>query len=664
MAEPDTKTALTRIAGLARSGRMADAAVMAASAVADHPGDLTLLALAGAIETYRGESASALRYLQPAFALRPGDIVIRSNLAEALFKTGDAVAALALCDDASVNDPQGHRLARLGAAIAQDLDQDERAVALYRIVLDRDRADWASWNNLGNALAAVGRMDDAVAALSEAAAAAPDAPPIRLNLGETLLVAGRIEEGLAVLMQASADFPDDPHPSLALFRHHTATGDDGAAYAAMTEAARRAPARADIQADFGQVAGHRNDFAIAEAAFGRALADNPGFTPAVVGLAGVLERVNREAELDGLRDRAARGGAEMRALAFIDALQLKREDQFEAALAALDAAGDVVTPSRVWQLRGQLLDRLGRYDEAFAAFAAMNEAWFDDASQPRQRAAAYREDLAAARQLVTAEWLAQWSPAPALARRSPVFLVGFPRSGTTLLDTMLMAAPAVKVLEEEPFIADLELELGGVGALPGLSDSAIIAARERYFALAGGVVPLAPDTLIIDKHPMHLNKVPMIRRLFPDARFILAMRHPLDVVLSCFITNFRLNAAMANFLDLGDAAALYDQTFGSWEQARAGFALDVVEVRYEDLVADPERVLRPVFAAFDLPWPQGDFDHRTAARERGVVRTASYAQVTQPIYARAAGRWRHYEAHLQSVEPMLARWIERHGYGA
>jgi tetratricopeptide (TPR) repeat protein len=663
MAEPDHHETLTRIAGLARSGRMDAAAAMAAVAVDGAPGDVALLALAGAIASYRGDAVGALRYLRPAHALRSDDVVIRSHLAEALFGTGDEAGALALCDDASARHPHGQKLARLGGNLAQAQEDHERAVSLYRIVVEREPGDWASWNNLGNALSALDRLNEAVAALTEAVKAAPDAPPIQLNLGVTLLQAGRTDEALAVLNRAIVAFSDDPHPHLALFRHYGAIGHDEAAFAAIAEAARRAPERADIQADFGHVAGQRNEFVTAEAAFERALTATPDFTAAIVGLASLLERVNREDELDALHERATAAGAEVRALAFIDALRLKRGDQFAAALTALDTAGDVLIPALLWQLRGQILDRLGRYDEAFAAFAAMNAAWFDDASQPRRRAADYREAMAQARDVVTPEWVAQWSPAPAATRRSPVFLVGFPRSGTTLLDTMLMAAPSVQVLEEEPFIADIERELGGVAALAGLSQVAIVAARDRYFALAGAVVPLDGDTILVDKHPMHLAKVPLIRRLFPDARFILAMRHPLDVVLSCFITNFRLNDAMANFLDLGDAVALYDQTFGAWEQARACFAPDVVDVRYEDLVAGPQRVLRQVFAALDLPWPDGEFDHQIAARERGVVRTASYAQVTQPVYARAAGRWRHYAAHLQAAEPVLAPWIARYGYG-
>jgi hypothetical protein len=150
-------------------------------------------------------------------------------------------------------------------------------------------------------------------------------------------------------------------------------------------------------------------------------------------------------------------------------------------------------------------------------------------------------------------------------RPAPIFLLGFPRSGTTLLDTMLMAEPRVRVLEEASIIADIEAELGGVAALSGLSADQIEAARARYFDRAGQLAELSDDSIVLDKHPMHLRHAPTIHRLFPESRFILALRHPCDVVLSCWLTNFRLNNAMASFLDLDDAAELYDAAFDQWK---------------------------------------------------------------------------------------------------
>jgi tetratricopeptide (TPR) repeat protein len=662
MSQSSPPETIAGIAALARSGRMDEAAGRVAIALATSPDDVALLALSGAIACHRGAFELAATHLRRAHAMRPDDPVIRANLADALFQTGDHAGARRLCDEPSARADRTLRLARLGAYLAQENDDADAAVAFYRIILAQMPNDWAAWNNLGNVHSAQGDAAAAVHALTEAARHAPDAPPIRVNLGQALLDAGRAAEAVAVWRAAATQFADDPHPQLALFRHLSAIGDDEGAYTALTEAARRAPERADIQADFGHIAGHRNAFVVAEAAFQRALSTAPGFTPAIVGLAAVLERVNREDELAALRRRALAEAADAPAVAFIDVLLLKRAGQFEAALAALDTVGDAVIPSRGWQLRGQLLDRVGRHDEAFCAFAAMNRAWLEDASGPKARAASYRRNIEAGLALLTPDWLASWTPAPPLNRRSPIFLVGFPRSGTTLLDTMLLTVPAVRVLEEEPFITDIEAEFGGIAALPGLSPQAIAAARERYFAQVATVTDIDDHTIVVDKHPMHLNKVPVIRRLFPDARFILALRHPCDVLLSCFITNFRLNDAMSNFLDLDDAAALYDLTFRNWLASAALFGVVAETIVYEDLVIDPAAVLRPLFEALALPWAEGQFDHRDAARARGVIRTASYAQVTEPIYRHAAGRWQRYADHLAPIRPVLEPWIRHWGY--
>ena len=265
--------------------------------------------------------------------------------------------------------------------------------------------------------------------------------------------------------------------------------------------------------------------------------------------------------------------------------------------------------------------------------------------------------------LIEPEWIAGWSPPPAAdGRAAPIFLVGFPRSGTTLLDTMLMREPRALVLEEEPILAKLEIQLGGIEALPSLSQQQLQDGRDFYFSEVAALGELRPDTIVVDKHPLHLNKVAVIQRFFPDARYIVALRHPCDVVLSCFLTNFSVNDAMANFLDLDDAADLYDLTFAHWAKASQAFGVPATTVVYERLIADTDRELRPLFDWLQLDWPGDDHDHRAAARARGVVYTASYAQVTEPIYQRAAGRWLRYVEQLGPVLERLRPWAERFGY--
>jgi hypothetical protein len=168
--------------------------------------------------------------------------------------------------------------------------------------------------------------------------------------------------------------------------------------------------------------------------------------------------------------------------------------------------------------------------------------------------------------------------------------------------------------------------------------------------------------LLIDKNPLYTLRGPLIHRVFPDARFIFALRHPCDVVLSCFMQNFRVSQMTASFLDLRNAALFYDRTMAYWEQCRALFGLDVHTVRYEDLVEDVEAQMRPLLGWLGLQWEPKVLDHQQTAQERGYIRTPSYAQVTEQVYTRASGRWTRYREQMEPVLPILAPWAERYGY--
>lgn len=654
---------LQRILIAVRGRGFDEAALQAAQALTDYPDDSRLPALAGAIEMQRGQFPRAVQLLAAAQLANPNDITIRANLAEAHYNTGDFEAALALCDNDAIAGDASGRLLRLGAYFAQECNQLDRAALLYGQIVASTPDDWSSWNNLGNVLGSLERFDEAISALQKAAEFQPRDRTIRTNLSNTLAAKGDLEPAIAGLISLADEDKSDHEPMLALSVIYRKQGREDDTYAAMAEAARRAPGIAQIRSDYGQEAAKRQDHAIAESEFEAALAIDPQLGPPYVGLASLFERMNNEERLDPLLVRAKAAGTDSQSIAYIEALVCKRGNDYAAALAALDQSGEVVVAGRRLHLRGVMLDRLKRYDDAFAAFDAMNAHWLEDPTQPSIRAQLYRDAVSRDTALVTPEWCSSWTaPAPADHWPTPTFLVGFPRSGTTLLDTMLMREPRALVLEEEPILAELEMRVGGIEALPGLDAHALREGREYYFGEVAKLEDLKPGSFVVDKHPLHLNKVPVIQRFFPDARYILALRHPCDVLLSCYLTNFQINNAMANFLDLGTAAQLYDQTFSYWEKARKLFNLPVKTVVYERLVDDTKRELRPLFDWLGLDWPGDETDHREAARARGVVYTASYAQVTEPIYTRARGRWHSYREHLAPILETMRPWAEKFGY--
>lgn len=210
----------------------------------------------------------------------------------------------------------------------------------------------------------------------------------------------------------------------------------------------------------------------------------------------------------------------------------------------------------------------------------------------------------------------------------------------------------------------LELATGVVSESPGLDWPAEIVARAQkaYFDDLARHLPPTSKGLVVDKHPFNMLRLAVLHALFPSAKVIFAQRHPCDVVLSGFMQSFRLNHAMASFLDLADAADLYDAAMEMWMRGRRAVPQAVHTVVYERLVADPGSELRPAVEFLGLDWSDELLDHETTAKGRGLITTASFDQVVQPLSRAPIGRWRRYRKHLEPVLPTLLPWAERLGY--
>ena len=156
--------------------------------------------------------------------------------------------------------------------------------------------------------------------------------------------------------------------------------------------------------------------------------------------------------------------------------------------------------------------------------------------------------------------------------------------------------------------------------------------------------------------------LPVIRRLFPNSRIILAIRHPCDVVLSCFLQNFNAPELALLCRDLPTLAGAYSHAFGFWySQARLLRPVSY-ELRYEQFTADFGTEVRKLAEFLQLPWHEAMLAPAERARAKGFISTPSYSQVLEPVNSGSVGRWRHYGRHFSAVLPMLMPWIERWGY--
>ena len=251
---------------------------------------------------------------------------------------------------------------------------------------------------------------------------------------------------------------------------------------------------------------------------------------------------------------------------------------------------------------------------------------------------------------------------------SPIFLIGFPRSGTTLLDTILRSHPLIEVVEEKFMVKKLidslnKLPNGGLEGLKEIENEQIIKIRKSYFeSLESHIQNKSSAKLYIDKLPLNIIHVGEIVRIFPNAKFIVSFRHPCDCVLSCFMQNFELNDAMANFLNLDDAAHLYDAVMNLWTQYTSIFSINYHEVRYEKLIENFEPTVRSILNFLELSWNTSILEYSETAKKRKNIATPSYAQVTKPIYSYAIGRWKRYKKQTSNIYPILEEWIKKFNY--
>ncbi|MEM9464151.1 MAG: sulfotransferase [Actinomycetota bacterium] len=317
----------------------------------------------------------------------------------------------------------------------------------------------------------------------------------------------------------------------------------------------------------------------------------------------------------------------------------------EERLAALDrsSADEVLLRFAA----GKLADDRGAYDRAFAHFAAANAA--KDVSYDRAGA----EALVAESVRVFDGDLFAAHEGSGVDDPRPVFVIGMPRSGTTLLEQTLARHPAVFGAGERSdvtrMVHALPGQVAGSAGYPACvvdADAQVLEVFARqYLDRVGGLDPSAQR--VIDKQPTNFRFAGLISLLFPGARFIHCRRDPVDTALSCFFQNFT-NGQEYSF-DLDDLVHFhqgYETLMAHWATVLPNPMLDV---DYEAMVADPEATARRVVEFCGLDWDDAVLD---AEVDGGSVQTASKWQVRQPVYTSSLARWQHYEAHLGPLQAL------------
>lgn len=355
-------------------------------------------------------------------------------------------------------------------------------------------------------------------------------------------------------------------------------------------------------------------------------------------------------------------------------IERRRGDHAAAERILLDITSRGGNPAllvQAWGELSQLRDRQGDYDGAVAAIERAKSLLraLPDAERLSKQALVNNEVLGRIYSALDRNTLEEWKrldlpPDPRVG--GVAHLLGFPRSGTTLLEQILDAHPGlVDSPERVIFSRDIfkamykptgtePLTLDALRAIP---PQRLVQQRRRYLDYMEAALgePLG-GRVHLDKNPNHTSLIAGLYRLFPESRFVVALRDPRDVLVSVYLRNFNLTEFSACFLTWGGCCLMYAFEMGVWLRLRELMEGNWLEVRYEDTVADIERQARRALGFLELPWDDAIQCYRESNRGK-VVNSPTHEAVREPVYTRAIGRWRHYEKYvapyLDRLEPFV-----------
>ncbi len=384
----------------------------------------------------------------------------------------------------------------------------------------------------------------------------------------------------------------------------------------------------------------------------------------------LLEQLNRLEALETTLKSIPQQYRGFPLIRLVEARFYRRKDKFEDAVQCLNSLEGVSLQD--WQKASVLYE----YSKIYDKLEDFNLAW---------------KKVTEANQITASLWPSDWFSSTAIEKMllqcqafilqpeepcsnqlslvkqevSHCFLIGFPRSGTTLLDKALDCHSHVSVMDEQPVLESVVKGIGGynyMSKLSQLDNSEKKSLRNMYWDKVKTVNPeLLKNKVFVDKLPMNIMYLPAITDIFPEAKIIIALRHPLDCCLSCYFQEFKPIEPLARFLDFNKTLTFYDQIFEAAMQVLEQIPERVFFARYEEILSDFEAQLSKLLEFSGVKWePQIKQFHRHALKNR--INTPSYYQVTKPLYKNSMYRWKNYPEQMIEAKVVLQKWIEKFKY--
>lgn len=614
--------------------------------------------------------------MQNAVSGEPGSTI---KAAEMAYQQGRFAEAERLVRGALALDPGNAPATNLLGLCLLARGRPEGAVNLLSRLTSSHAQEPLYWNNLGIALRATGRYQDAERAYEMAVHLQPRNPGFIVNLAYLLVELKRVVRAKELLWTVFELEPRHYEARIYGAQMCLECGEDSNARRMLEQWQAWAPRLGGIlRVELAALLLRVGEEADGERLLREQLNDPVAGAVARARLILVLERFNRldeaRALLEQLPDPQRVADPVLRGeIIEANAVLAAREKDVTRARTMLESLLVGPDTNRRYEdtcfLLAKLCDKQGDYSACMEYLRLGHERQLNVAAQlVPELMEPSSNPLNITNYYVSKEQFESWKPveAPTL-EQSPVFVLGFPRSGTTMLEQMLDAHPDMVSMDERPFVQRVIECMQARGLeypdrLGELDSEHCEILRQAYWNAVSEVVQLKPGQRLVDKNPLTMLRLPLLVRLFPKARIIFVVRHPCDVVLSNYMQHFNAPAYVALCSTLPRLAAGYAAAMRFWYAHVDLLKPQVFEWNYEGAIRDFDGQVRRLGEFLELADVAPLHDFSEHARRKGYIATPSYAQVVQPVYSGSIGRWHKYRAYFQPILPTLEPAMRHWGY--
>jgi tetratricopeptide (TPR) repeat protein len=589
-----------------------------------------------------GDACKVLNAVIPLFPGQPRFGILLADCLGANRQTDEAARLLERLETDDLNTEQLTMVANTWLSLRR---QDRAETCIRRAMeIEPDQTD--AHINMARAMHARGDSDAAIVLLTQLLQRHPNNADILLEIGVINYQLGRNNQAIAAYREAIKAQPDNVQAYSDLGTVLQQCNRYNESMASYRQALALDPDYLPARCNVASLHRDQGDHAEAIALYDRILETTPDFERALSGKASCLERMGQTEEAFWIVAPIVESGHRYMHTLIVYALACPRGEEEQQAIRLLREALDNRVPyahnrMEICFCLGKLLERSGAYDDAFCYYKAGNDLSTEEFNPDvfEQTIKSFIREFSAAH--------LQALPESSVTSGKPVFIVGMPRSGTSLTEQILSSHPDVHGAGELSLIRDVASNImRATGSdkpypfnLDSLSTDILDQLAAHYLRQTEAMANGEPH--ITDKMPSNFMFLGLIQMLFPNARVIHCNRDPVDTCLSCYCQNFTRGQDFS--FQLKNIATYYNgyrELMAHWKSV---LRIPVLDVVYEELVADPETRTREILAFLGLDWNPACLDFHKSER---VVRTASYMQVRQPVYKTSAGKWRNYEKHL------------------